>query len=87
MPERHEDGTWTGMPSDDPLPGDPTEPIRNLIDDDDLLLALEVARIVLLKAGINLVMLSPSIADLDVSPEVLLDLGRRLEDILSGGES
>jgi len=46
-----------------------------------------VARIVLVKAGINVVMLSHSIPDLDVSPEVLLDLGRRLEDILSGGES
>jgi len=85
MPERREDGTWTGVPSDGPLPGDPVEPVdyRDLLDPEELLLALEVARIVLTRGGINAIWLSHQVSDLDVDLKVLTDLGARLEHVLN----
>jgi hypothetical protein len=83
MPERREDGTWTGVPSEGPLPGDPVEPVdfRDLLDPEELLLALEVARIALTRGGISVLCLD--VCDLDVDLKVLTDLGVRLEHVLN----
>jgi hypothetical protein len=87
MPERHEDGSWSGVPNDRPLMGDPPPGRENdTLNCSELVTALEIARLVLSPGHIEKATTWESIAylgdQLDISDAALKALGIRLEHVL-----
>jgi len=84
MPERREDGTWSWLPDDKPLMGDPP-PDRSddTLNTSELVTVMEVARLVLGGGEASNHALISYLGDqLDVSNESLIALGVRLENVL-----
>jgi len=87
---RHEDGSWSGLPTDKPLMGDPSpdesERWPDTLNPSELITALEIARLVLCGEG-SLNLLEELSDQLDVTDEYLDLLGMRLERVLEGNHN